>query len=43
MMLHIERQLQVEDVEDDDVIDDEDWEDMEIEDDMWGIHIHYWF
>ena len=34
MMLHIERQLQIEDVEDDDDIDDVDWEDMEIENDM---------
>ena len=33
MILHIERK----DGEDDDNVDDEDWEDMEIEDDMWGI------
>ena len=32
MMLCIERQLQME--EDDDYVDDMDWEDMEIEDDM---------
>ena len=42
MMLYIERQLQMENAEDDD--DDKDWEDMQIEDDMEnvGICIHYW-
>ena len=39
MMLHIERQLQMEDVEDDDDVDD-----MEIEDNMENVgdSIHYW-
>ena len=44
MMLCIERQLQMKDAEGDDDIDNVDWENMEIEDDMenLGICIHYW-
>ena len=34
MMLYIDRQLQLEDAEDDGSIDNEDWEDMEIMDNM---------
>ena len=37
MMLHIERQLQMEDVEDNDDVDNVDWEDMEIEDDRENV------
>ena len=43
MMLHMERQLQkMEDAEDDDDIDNE-WEDMEIEDDMENVGDTYSF
>ena len=43
MMLHIERRLQMEDAEDDNNIDDMDWEDMEIEDDMENLGDIYSF
>ena len=38
MMLCIERQLQMKDAEDDGDVDDVDWEDMEIEDDMENLY-----